>query len=647
MTSALAPRRTGLLAGGALFLIYVLTMAPSVTFWDAGEFIAAAHALGIPHPPGTPLFIILLNAWAKLFAFLPFAAATNLFSAAATASAGGLAAYWLTRRTGSQSAGFAAAIAAGATSSIWQNATETEVYAATLALSVGAIVAADLAGRDGDRRWLLLAAYLIALAIPLHLSAVVAAPVAILLASDRGDGRIDWSAGLALTGMTTIVIGVSRLSVLMTIVGVLILIVAPAARDVATRNSVRRERAILLLLATIAVSALLFMLIRAQFDPAINQANPSTFDALLYAIGRRQYDLPGLWPRQAPVWLQLANWFEYADWQFALSLAPSVIPTLARILATTVFAVLGFAGASWHRRRDERTWRALLLLLICGTLGVIVYLNLKVGTSFGWQFVPDDTRHEARDRDYFFVLGFWVWGLWAGMGGIALFERLRWPRPMGIVVAALPVVLNWTAVDRRSEPEASLPREVARELLDPLPSKSVLFVSGDNDTYPLWYAQQVENRRRDVTIVTLPLLGARWYVAELERRYGLAGPDAPRIAAVARAHGRPVAVALTVDEETRDQLAVSWTVIGAVALDTYSLGPLEQHQRIVSIDDSAVTATADRIDRWTGKRVVRSSTDPVHQYFSDVLSCPRRMLDSMRGPATVAFLDSLCNLSSP
>lgn len=647
MTSALAPRRTGLLAGGALFVIYVATLAPSVTFWDAGEFIAAAHALGIPHPPGTPLFIILLNAWAKLFGFLPFAVATNLFSAAATALAGGLAAYWLTRRTGSASAGFAAAIAAGATSSIWQNATETEVYAATLALSVAAIVAADLAGRDADRPRLMLAAYLIALAIPLHLSAIVGAPAAILLAADRGDGRIDWSAGLALAGMTTIAVGVSRLSIVMTAVGVAGLIIAPTARDVATRNSVRRERAMLLLVAVIATSALLFMLVRAQFDPAINQANPSTFDALLYAIGRRQYDLPGLWPRQAPIWIQVANWFEYADWQFALSLSPSVIPTLSRILATMVFAVLGFAGSSWHRRRDERTWRALLLLLVCGTLGVIVYLNLKAGTSFGWQFVPDDARHEARDRDYFFVLGFWVWGLWAGMGGIALFERLRWPAPIGIVVAALPVALNWTAVNRRVEPEASLPRELAHELLDPLPPRAVLFVSGDNDTYPLWYAQQVEHLRRDVTIVTLPLLGAHWYVDELERRYALTGPDAPHIAGMARAHGRPVAVALTVDEETRNELAVSWTVVGAVALDTYGLGPSEQHQRIVAIDDSAVAATAARIDRWLGKGVGRSSTDPVHQYFSDVLSCPRRLVDSTPTPGAAAFLDSLCNLSRP
>lgn len=632
------------MAGGALFVIYVATLAPSVTFWDAGEFIAAAHALGIPHPPGTPLFVVLLNVWARLLGFVPFALATNLFSAASTAVAGGLCAYWLTRRTGSSVAGFAAAIAAGAASSIWQNATETEVYAASVALAIGALVAADLAGRDGDRRWLMLSAYLVALIAPLHLSAMVAAPAIVVLAADRGNGRVDWSAAVALSGMATIVIGVSRLSPAMIVIGFVLLVVAPPLSDTATRNSVRRERATLIAAAVLALSLLLFMIARARFDPRINQANPATLDALFYALGRKQYDLPGIWPRQAPVWIQLANWFEYADWQFALSLAPSVIPNLARILATVVFAALGVAGASWHRRRDPRTWRALLVLFVCGTLGVIGYLNLKAGTSFAWQFVPDEARHEARDRDYFFVLGFWVWGLWVGMAGVALVERLRWRAPVGVVVAMLPVVLNWSAVDRHGEPEASMPREVARELLDPLPPRSVLFVAGDNDTYPLWYAQEVEHRRRDVTVVTLPLLGARWYADEQERRYGLSGPDAPRIAAIARSQGRPVAVALTVDEETRNELAVSWTVIGEVALDAYSLGPEGQHQRVVSIDKKAVQSAAERIEAWGRNRAVRSSTDPVHQYFSDVLSCPRRMLDPTPSPTTVAFLDSLCNL---
>jgi hypothetical protein len=288
-----------------------------------------------------------------------------------------------------------------------------------------------------------------------------------------------------------------------------------------------------------------------------------------------------------------------------------------------------------------------LVLLVCGTLGVIFYLNLKAGTSFGWQFVPDADAHEARDRDYFFVLGFWAWGMWAGMGGIALAERLRWRREVGLVVAAVPVLLNWTAVNRRSEPEASLPREVARELLDPLPPRAVLFVAGDNDTYPLWYAQQVERRRRDVTIVTVPLLGAPWYAAELTRRYGLTGTTAPEIAAMARSQARPVAAALTLDAETRGELAVSWTVKGLVALDTYSLGPDEQHQRVIAIDRVATSRAANRIDAWRQGREARSSIDPVNEYFIEMLSCPRRLVDTSAAPERLAVLDSVCNVPRP
>ncbi|HEU4787950.1 MAG TPA: DUF2723 domain-containing protein, partial [Gemmatimonadaceae bacterium] len=77
-------RRAAWLVGAVLLAVYAATLAPSVTFWDAGEFIAAAHSLGIPHPPGTPLFVIVLNAWARLWSALPFAVATNAFSAVCT-----------------------------------------------------------------------------------------------------------------------------------------------------------------------------------------------------------------------------------------------------------------------------------------------------------------------------------------------------------------------------------------------------------------------------------------------------------------------------------------------------------------------------------------------------------------------------------
>src|SRR4029079_480453 len=108
------------MAGGVVFAVllgYGATLAPTVTFWDAGEFIAAARVLGIPHPPGTPLFIVLLNAWARAFPFLSFAAATNLFSAVCTAAALALMALWISRSTGAAWFGIAGAITAGAMSS--------------------------------------------------------------------------------------------------------------------------------------------------------------------------------------------------------------------------------------------------------------------------------------------------------------------------------------------------------------------------------------------------------------------------------------------------------------------------------------------------------------------------------------------------
>lgn len=650
-------RRAAGLAGAALLSIYVATLAPSVTFWDAGEFIAAARVLGIPHPPGTPLFVIVLNAWARLFWFLPFATATNLFSAVCAASAGGLTALWIGRSSRSAIIGFAAAITAGAMSSVWQNATETEVYSASLLLSIAAIVAADRAGETGQLRWTTLAAYLLALALPLHLSALVAAPVVILLVIDRVRGQPDWSAGCALAGVCVAVVGASRVSPVLIVVGVVIAAASALARGPEPRTNRVLRAGSVVIVGVVACSALLFLLLRARHDPAINQGNPAAWRSLAYVVGREQYDVAGLWPRQAPIWLQLANWFEYADWQVALSLGPTVIPTFARVLATVVFATLGVAGSVWHHRTDRRGWRAVALLLLCGSLGVIVYLNFKVGRSFAWQFVPEDARHEARDRDYFFVIGFWAWGIWAAMGAVRLARRFALPAVVGACVAALPIALNWSAVSRRSEPEASLPREVASVLLEGLPARAVLFVAGDNDSYPLWYLQQVEGRRRDVTVVTMPLLAAPWYVDEFARRQHLViatrsldiNARASALADAARAGGRPVAVALTVPAADRSYLSKRWRVAGMVAIDA-TPAVADTAKAVASesliIDSAATRAVAKAIDAWGRGRIVRPSLDATNEYFQNVLGCPRLVVTPTPSPGRRASLDTLCSMSA-
>src|SRR5919107_851559 len=85
-----APYGAAAAVAGVVLAVFVLTLAPTVTFWDAGEFIAAAKTLGIPHPPGTPLFVMIAHVWAKLVPVGEFALRTNLLSAVLSAAAAGL-----------------------------------------------------------------------------------------------------------------------------------------------------------------------------------------------------------------------------------------------------------------------------------------------------------------------------------------------------------------------------------------------------------------------------------------------------------------------------------------------------------------------------------------------------------------------------
>jgi hypothetical protein len=408
-------------------------------------------------------------------------------------------------------------------------------------------------------------------------------------------------------------------------------------------------------MALLGATPLLFMLVRARFDPGINQGNPSSWSALTEVIARRQYDLAPVFPRRAPLWIQLGNWFEYADWQSALSLGPTVMPTVQRTLVTLAFAALAFLGAMEHRRLDRRSWRAMLVLFLAGTIGVTLYLNLRASPSFGWGILPEGALREARERDYFFVLGFWACGLWAGIGAVSLVHRKKIPIIAGVLVAALPIALNWRAVDRRREPDASLARSVAVGLVQTLPPRTVVFVAGDNDTYPVWFAREALDLRRDVTLVTVPLVGANWYIDELIRRNpDLAeartseGTNARTIADAARAAGRPVAASITLDAGDRVRLNGCWRVIGFVLLDDqHGDNCLSDNKRS---SDASFPVDSARVTQWLDlsainpQLAIKPSIDPVAEYFAGALECPRKLLGKSLRTRRPVSLDSTCNL---
>jgi len=121
---------------------------------------------------------------------------------------------------------------------------------------------------------------------------------------------------------------------------------------------------------------------------------------------RRQYAVASLWPRMAPLWLQLGNVFEWSDWQVAFGLHPHPAPTWTRTSLTIAWVWLAVLGLRALWRHEVRVGRAMVVLLVSGTIGVAVWLNLRAGPSFGVGILPSGTLHEARERDYFFVLGF-------------------------------------------------------------------------------------------------------------------------------------------------------------------------------------------------------------------------------------------------
>lgn len=476
-------RPVGVIVTTVLLLVYSATVARGLTLWDAGEFLAAIHSLGIPHPPGTPLYVVVAHVWSLITApLLGFTLAVNLFSAVCTAAAFGVLSNLLYRWTQYPVASAVAGICAGTMSTVWLNATETEVYAFALLVASLILWVANRARETQDVRWVILAAYLCGLGWSLHLTALVTVPAAFYLVMVSG--------------------------------------IRVRFRDVAAAIGV----------ALIAATAVLFMMIRAEHDPAINQGNPVTWSTMWEVIQRKQYPVAALWPRQAPWWIQVGNVFEYADWQFALGLNSDPGPSWFRTSITVLFTGLGIVGSVLHRMRDRLSWRVLLILLLTGTLAVVAYLNLKAGPSFGYGVLPDTALREARERDYFFIFGFLVWGLWAGYGAVMIARRYtqtaRFPAmavatAAAVVVACSPIALNWRAVEAERGGSSAKVLADAKSMLNAVPERGVFLAIGDNDTYPLWYLQEVHGFRRDVVVVTIPLLGPSWYREELARRYGL------------------------------------------------------------------------------------------------------------------------------
>ncbi|MES2178541.1 MAG: DUF2723 domain-containing protein [Gemmatimonadota bacterium] len=489
--------------GAAVLALYLATLAPTTAMWDASEYITAAYTLGIPHPPGNPFFVLL----GRVATLVPIGSVAMRVNALAAVCSAFSAAIWFLvaervliswseLRWPRIAAACIAALLGACAFTVWnQSVVNEKVY--TVSLAFFAIVSwltvlwcDDPDGPFADKL-IVVIGYLIGL------------------------GYTNHPAGL---------------------------LVGPA---VATAVIVRRPRMLmrwrLILATTLALGAGLtpfaFEPIRAAWHPALNEGEPTgcadrigvgctfsktTVTRLMANINRDQYGKPDLSVRQAPFGAQMGMWWLYFKWQWLRDAGESS-PRTQSILAMG-FLLLGVLGGFTHWRYDGLSFWFFGPLVVTVTVALVYYMNFKYGHSQSPELT--DVAREVRDRDYFYLWSFSTWSVWAALGLASLWkmaaERLelpetrRWAVTFPIMfIGLIPLATNWRDASRAGE---TATREWAHDLLNSVEPYGVLVTLGDNDTFPLWYAQEVEGVRQDVTVAVTSLLGTDWFARGLRRR---------------------------------------------------------------------------------------------------------------------------------
>ena len=174
--------------------------------------------------------------------------------------------------------------------------------------------------------------------------------------------------------------------------------------------------------------------------------------------------------------------------------------------------ILGLIGLIFQFKKDTRNFWVLLVLFLFTGIALKIYLN--------------ERPFEPRERDYALVGSFYVFAIWIGFGVYALYDlakdylkpKLAAPIVVLVTLLAVPTLMaseNWDDHDRSDKYTATA---MAKMYLDSVDKDGIIFTIGDNDTFALWYAQQIEHYRTDVRVVNTSLFATDWYIDQMKRK---------------------------------------------------------------------------------------------------------------------------------
>ncbi len=546
-----------------------MTVQPTFSLWDCGEFIACAYTLSVPHPPGAPFFTLM----GKIFTMFPTASDIGLrvnYLSVISSSLCVLCLYLISTKViknwrgipkstydvllicGSSAIG---ALSYAFSDSFWFNALEGEVYGMGTFL-IGLcmwilMVWWERADEPGSDKYLLLVAYIVGLSIGIHLIVAQCIFLAGLFFYFR---RYDYTPkslviAFVLSSVAFFIVYpgiVKKFPLLMSgsvMIGVLIigLIIFGIYYARQKMNPILSLLTLSLFLIILGYSTYISILERANVSNLpINENSPNNLETLISYLNREQYgQQPLIMPRrysQEPqhqgIYQNYSSDMEFL-WKYQIN------------HMFNRYWFWNYIGRAGHDQNDGVDFSKFFAIpFIFGMFGLFYQFkkDWKLGFIFLMMFLmmgivtalyQNQQEPQPRERDYFYVGAFFAFSLWIGLGVAGLIEVIseKMNKKSLIAVCSVVLLLSFAAVPLNmlrvnyyfeNRNGNYLPYDYAYNILQSVEKDAILITNGDNDTFPLWCLQAVYGIRTDVRIINLSLAQTDWYNLQLknERPYG-------------------------------------------------------------------------------------------------------------------------------
>ena len=555
---------------------YLMTMPPTVVYWDVGEHCAAAFGVQVQHPPGSPLLVLVM----RVASMIPMASdiavrmiLVNILASCAVV----VLLYLITVRlilfsrtlpaTNVEAlilygSGVIGALALTFSTTFWFNSIEVETRNISLLFTALIIwlvlVWYEKADEKHSELYLLLITFLVGLTSGVHIHGLLGFFVAILLVYFRYyekslreflfskdvikfgivaslifctayPGIVKWLPSM----LDSDVFGIKSSLWVYVAVGILLAATYLAYYSTKKNNRILNLASLSFLFIVLGYSTYLTTYIRANADTPMNENDPSNMKRMVSYLERDQYGETPLLNRRFSMepdklenfkkytsdldylWRYQINhmYIRYMGWNFIGREADWQDAGVRFSQLYGIPFLLGIMGLYHHWRKDQKTAFIMTVFFFLTGFALALYFNMQ--------------EQQPRERDYFFVYSVFSFCLWIGMGALALLdflrERLEGKNATPVVATAFVLVVilvpgNMLRTNHKPMSRVGhyLAWDYSYNLLQSVDKDAILITAGDNDTFPLWYLQDAEGIRRDVRIVNLSLGNTDWYIRQLK-----------------------------------------------------------------------------------------------------------------------------------